>query len=220
MRADPGRAARSSARTGRTRAPPPSAWRGAATGRPLVLVSGYHGWQDWYLESGGFADEAAVAPAPGQVAHFRFHDAAHLERMLEENRGRVAAVMLEPGAAIAGLNGPVRGRPRLPRARRRAGQARGARSSSSTRSSPGCAIPAGACRRVRRCGPTARASARRSAEACRSRHVVGTREAFAALPRASTRPELPGRELLVRRGRGGSEGGRFRRRGGRCPRPG
>jgi glutamate-1-semialdehyde 2,1-aminomutase len=79
----------------------------AATGRPLVLVSGYHGWQDWYLESGGFADEAAVAPAPGRVAHFRFHDAAHLERMLEENRGRVAAVMLEPGAAIAGLNGPV-----------------------------------------------------------------------------------------------------------------
>ncbi len=79
----------------------------AATGRPLVLVSGYHGWQDWYLQSGGFADDAALAPVPGRVEHFRFHDAGHLEELLAANRGRVAAVVLEPACAIAGLNGPV-----------------------------------------------------------------------------------------------------------------
>ena len=79
----------------------------AATGRPLVVVSGYHGWQDWYLQSGGFADAAAVPPLAGAVVHTRFNDAAHLASLLSEHRGRVAAVMMEPAAAIAGLNGPV-----------------------------------------------------------------------------------------------------------------
>ncbi|MET0555794.1 MAG: aminotransferase class III-fold pyridoxal phosphate-dependent enzyme [Vicinamibacteria bacterium] len=79
----------------------------AATRRPLVVVSGYHGWQDWYLQSGGFADAAAVPPVRGAVVHARFNDAAHLASLLSKHRGRVAAVMMEAAAAIAGLNGPV-----------------------------------------------------------------------------------------------------------------
>lgn len=79
----------------------------AATGRRLILVSGYHGWQDWYLQSGGFASPDAVPEIPDCVIHFRFNDAEHLEELLKQYKAQVAAVMLEPGAAIESLNGPV-----------------------------------------------------------------------------------------------------------------
>ncbi len=70
----------------------------ALTGRDVVLVGGYHGWHDWYA---GSTTRAAGVPEAvrGLVATFRFNDADDLGRALDEHRGRVAAVVLEPSGA-------------------------------------------------------------------------------------------------------------------------
>jgi len=70
----------------------------ALTGRDLVLAGGYHGWHDWYAASTSRA--AGVPEAVGALTQrFRFNDAADLARALDEHRGRVAAVVLEPSGA-------------------------------------------------------------------------------------------------------------------------
>jgi dTDP-4-amino-4,6-dideoxygalactose transaminase/glutamate-1-semialdehyde aminotransferase len=76
----------------------------ALTGRDIVLVAGYHGWHDWY--AGATARAAGVPEAVRGLVHtFRFNDAEDLARALDEHRGQVAAVVLEPSAAEAPANG-------------------------------------------------------------------------------------------------------------------
>jgi glutamate-1-semialdehyde aminotransferase len=60
----------------------------AATGRELILSSGYHGWHDWQLPYGGIGFD----PATG-VATFGYNEKA-LERMLDEFADDVAGVMM------------------------------------------------------------------------------------------------------------------------------
>jgi glutamate-1-semialdehyde aminotransferase len=80
----------------------------AYTGRPKVLVCGYHGWQDWFAAQNGFAGSGVPdRPAP-LVLPFPFNDLDGLARLLGEHRGEVAAVMLEPAGPVEGLNGPLR----------------------------------------------------------------------------------------------------------------
>ncbi|MBV7333319.1 aminotransferase class III-fold pyridoxal phosphate-dependent enzyme [Chloroflexi bacterium TSY] len=79
------------------------------TGRDKILFCGYHGWHDWYQaanfgldpESGEYPF-AGIEPIgvpkalEGTVLPFSYGDLAMVEQLLEENRGEVAAIMMEP----------------------------------------------------------------------------------------------------------------------------
>ncbi len=67
----------------------------AATGREVVLFAGYAGWHEWHAittpRSKGIPKDMGRFVAP-----FTYNDLDSLERALEEHRGRVAAVIMEP----------------------------------------------------------------------------------------------------------------------------
>lgn len=67
----------------------------ASTGRDLVLCWGYHGFQDWYI---GTTDRNGGIPEAVRALTktFDYNDAEGLKRLLQENKGRVAAVIMEP----------------------------------------------------------------------------------------------------------------------------
>jgi len=70
----------------------------AATGRDVVLCSGYHGWHDWYI--GTTTRDAGVPKGVQDLsATFRFGDLDHLDHVLTASPGEVAAVVLEPSGA-------------------------------------------------------------------------------------------------------------------------
>jgi glutamate-1-semialdehyde 2,1-aminomutase len=67
----------------------------AYTGRDHVLVSGYHGWQDWYI--GATARNRGVPESTRALTHtFSYNDLAALDRLLDEHAGQVAAIVMEP----------------------------------------------------------------------------------------------------------------------------
>ncbi|MGD9644516.1 MAG: aspartate aminotransferase family protein [Pirellulales bacterium] len=79
------------------------------TGRDKVLVCGYHGWHDWYLAANLAADanldahlfpgiEPIGVPAAlaGTTIPFPYGDSAALGQLLDDHRGQVAAVVMEP----------------------------------------------------------------------------------------------------------------------------
>ncbi len=76
----------------------------AATGRDIVVYCGYHGWHDWYaittLGSKGIPKDFARF-----TVQFNYNELASLERALDENYGKVAAVIMEP----AHFDAPVPG---------------------------------------------------------------------------------------------------------------
>lgn len=65
----------------------------AATGRPLVVSAGYHGWHDWH---GGF--QQLALDARQEVIHFGYSLNA-LARILEAVGGQVACVIVTPEMA-------------------------------------------------------------------------------------------------------------------------
>jgi len=79
------------------------------TGRDKVLICGYHGWHDWYQAANFGVDPdsgeypfAGIEPIgvpsalAGTVLPFSYGNLEMLGRLLEENRGEVAAIMMEP----------------------------------------------------------------------------------------------------------------------------
>ncbi len=79
------------------------------TGRDKVLFSGYHGWHDWFLAanlSAGESLDAHLFPGidptgvpkclEGTAIPFPYGDAAALGELLDNHRGEVAAVIMEP----------------------------------------------------------------------------------------------------------------------------
>ncbi len=69
----------------------------AATGRDIIVVCGYHGWQDWYI--GSTTRHLGVPEAVRDLTKtFPYNDAAALEYLLNENKDKVAAIVLEPMA--------------------------------------------------------------------------------------------------------------------------
>lgn len=67
----------------------------AYTGRDHVITCGYHGWQDWYI--GATARNKGVPEAVRRLTHVvPYNDLAALEKVLNENKDGVAAVILEP----------------------------------------------------------------------------------------------------------------------------
>ena len=80
-----------------------------ATGRDIILFSGYHGWHDWYQSANYLVDPesgefpfAGIEPigVPPQLAGtalpFVWGDLDHLRDLLSAHEGQVAAIMMEP----------------------------------------------------------------------------------------------------------------------------
>jgi glutamate-1-semialdehyde 2,1-aminomutase len=75
----------------------------AYTKRDHVLVCGYHGWQDWYI--GSTTRDLGVPQAIKDLTHkFFYNDIQSLQTKLEELKGKVAAVILEPVNVVAPEN--------------------------------------------------------------------------------------------------------------------
>jgi glutamate-1-semialdehyde aminotransferase len=74
----------------------------ACTGRDAIIVCGYHGWHDWYIAS--TSRSAGVPEAVRALTDsFTFNDLDSLDAALERQKGRTAAVVLEP----AGVEEPA-----------------------------------------------------------------------------------------------------------------
>lgn len=79
------------------------------TGKDRVLFCGYHGWHDWYLAA-NLGEEAALAThlfpgidpigvpraLEGTAVPFPYGDLIELEQRLEQHRGEIAAIIMEP----------------------------------------------------------------------------------------------------------------------------
>ena len=67
----------------------------AHTGRDRVAVSGYHGWQDWYI--GTTSRHKGVPDAVRALSHaFPYNDLEALDRLLSAHKAEFAAVVMEP----------------------------------------------------------------------------------------------------------------------------
>jgi glutamate-1-semialdehyde aminotransferase len=79
----------------------------AYTGRDVVLVCGYHGWQDWFVERFGMTATGVPDRIGPNVFQFQPNNLAQVEQILGEYRGRIAAVMLEPAGVLESYQGPA-----------------------------------------------------------------------------------------------------------------
>ncbi len=70
----------------------------AYTGRPRVVVGGYHGWHDWYIGT-TTRDRGVPEAVKGLSSTFPYGDREGLEDVLRAHDGQVAAVILEPSGA-------------------------------------------------------------------------------------------------------------------------
>lgn len=71
----------------------------AYTGRDHILVSGYHGWQDWFI--GSTTRNKGVPESVSALTHkFEFNSIDSLRNLFEELGSRVAAVIMEPMNAV------------------------------------------------------------------------------------------------------------------------
>ncbi|MFO7952212.1 MAG: aminotransferase class III-fold pyridoxal phosphate-dependent enzyme [Bacillota bacterium] len=62
------------------------------TGKDMILRHGYHGWHDWCVEVQGGVPQAVR----NLTEEFPYGDLATLEKLLKENKGEVAAIMITP----------------------------------------------------------------------------------------------------------------------------
>src|SRR5262245_48052626 len=80
-----------------------------ATGRDKILFSGYHGWHDWYLAANlsaeanlnthlfpGIEPTGVPKALAGTAVPFAYGDLNALGSMLDDQKGQVAAVIMEP----------------------------------------------------------------------------------------------------------------------------
>lgn len=81
----------------------------ACTGRDIVLVCGYHGWHDWYLaanlKSGdpladvhlrGLEPSGVPGGLAGTNLIFHYNNLQEFTSLINDNRGKIAAVIMEP----------------------------------------------------------------------------------------------------------------------------
>ncbi len=67
----------------------------AYSGKEIVLVCGYHGWQDWYI--GATTRNKGVPQSVAELTKvFPYNNIAAFEELLNKYSGRVAAVIMEP----------------------------------------------------------------------------------------------------------------------------
>lgn len=76
----------------------------AYTGKKIVLASGYHGMQDWYI--GATENNVGVPEEMGTLTKlFTYNDKAEFDLLTEQFEGQIAAIILEPFQG----NGPESG---------------------------------------------------------------------------------------------------------------
>lgn len=81
----------------------------AYTKRDIVLVCGYHGWHDWYLSANlekgdpladvhlkGLKPAGVPKGLAGTNLIFHYNNISEFKRLIMENDGRIAAVIMEP----------------------------------------------------------------------------------------------------------------------------
>ncbi len=67
----------------------------AFTGRDHIVVCGYHGWQDWFI--GSTTRNKGVPESVSALTHkFEYNNVNSLALLLENLKGQVAAVIMEP----------------------------------------------------------------------------------------------------------------------------
>jgi glutamate-1-semialdehyde aminotransferase len=79
------------------------------TGKDMVLFCGYHGWHDWYLAANlvsgeslddhlrpGITAKGVPAAMAGSCFPFEYNNLDYLSRILKENAGKVACILMEP----------------------------------------------------------------------------------------------------------------------------
>ena len=67
----------------------------AYTGKEIIACCGYHGWQDWYI--GTTEGDLGIPEAVKRLTKkFEYNNMSSLEKIFRENRGKVAAVIMEP----------------------------------------------------------------------------------------------------------------------------
>lgn len=67
----------------------------AYTGRDLLAVCGYHGWQDWYIGS-TTRDKGVPASTKSLTKSFKFNDIDSLSGLISKSPQQFAAVIMEP----------------------------------------------------------------------------------------------------------------------------
>ncbi len=81
----------------------------AYTKRDVIAFCGYHGWSDWYLatnlkDPNGLNDHLLAGLEPngvpeglrGSIVPFHYNRIDELERIVQQNKGRLAAIIMEP----------------------------------------------------------------------------------------------------------------------------
>lgn len=94
----------------------------AATGRDIIAFCGYHGWHDWYLAANcaqgdslgahllpGLEPNGVPGALQGTAIPFSYNDLDGLKRIILENKGRLAAVVMEPTRNILPGDGFLQG---------------------------------------------------------------------------------------------------------------
>jgi glutamate-1-semialdehyde 2,1-aminomutase len=77
----------------------------AYTGRNVILYSGYHGWQDWWVEQVGFGNCGVPDRVTPLIHRFKFNNQADFQRLFDLYKHDLAAVMLEPSGPAEGPQG-------------------------------------------------------------------------------------------------------------------
>lgn len=81
----------------------------AYSGKDIVLVCGYHGWHDWYLAANlvkgdpladvhlkGLEPKGVPSGLAGSNLIFHYNDIEELRALVNDNRGNIAAIIMEP----------------------------------------------------------------------------------------------------------------------------
>ncbi len=76
----------------------------AYTGRDIIACCGYHGWQDWYI--GTTTRNKGVPKAVQELTvAFEYNNIPSLERVFDEHKGQVAAVIMEAVGVVEPRDG-------------------------------------------------------------------------------------------------------------------
>ena len=81
----------------------------AHTNKELILFCGYHGWHDWYLSANiadgdnlsehllqGLSPRGVPPSLEGSAIPFKYNDLVSLIALVEKNKGKIAAIVMEP----------------------------------------------------------------------------------------------------------------------------
>ena len=67
----------------------------AFTGRDHIVACGYHGWHDWFI--GTTSRNKGIPASVAELTHnFQYNNIESLKSVLNQNEGKVAAVIIEP----------------------------------------------------------------------------------------------------------------------------